>query len=132
MDDEVDTIGDAHKMPSKLSCPKCINSSLISTSFGDSKIFIDWCSKCNGLWLDRDEFHHILTFLNNKLDTLSSDEVKKTVYQEIKEIWSGPENKVSEILDAKAAISALINITIFEHPKLHDSLRQFSRMNPIR
>jgi hypothetical protein len=44
------------------------------------------------------------------------------VYAEIREIWDGPEGAVSEILDAKAAISALLNIKIFEHPKLATAL----------
>ena len=57
---------------------------------------------------------------------MTSDVIRKEVYEEIKEIWDGPENILSEILDAKAAISALINITIFEHPKLVKSLLSFS------
>ena len=105
---------------------------MVSTSFGDSTILIDWCPQCSGIWLDRDEFEEIIGFLKNKLDELSSAEMKKKVYQEIKEIWNGPEDKISEILDAKAAISALINITIFEHPALYNSLTRFSNMIPIR
>jgi len=89
-------------------------------------IIIDWCPSCHGTWLDRDEFQEIIKDLKAKLDQLTSDAMKKEVYEEIKEIWDGPENIVSEILDAKAAISALINITIFEHPNLVNSLLRFS------
>lgn len=46
----------------------------------------------------------------------------------MKEIWDGPEDNISEILDAKAAISALINIMIFEHPKLCKLLIRFGNM----
>ena len=51
----------------------------------------------------------------------------KKVYEEIKEIWSGPENVLSEILDAKAAVSALICITIFSRPALFNNLQEISR-----
>ena len=70
--------------------------------------------------------------MTDKLNSLTSDEMKSKVYEEIKEIWNGPENKLSEVLDAKAAISALINIKIFEHPKLSSWLTDFSNSIPIR
>lgn len=135
MDDEVEAVGKANAMPSNRLCPKCSFDKavkFVSTSFGDSKIMLDWCPKCHGVWLDRDEFQKIVTYLGDKLNRLCSPEMKKKVYEEIKEIWDGPEDKISEILDAKAAISALINITIFEHPSLCNCLMRFSNMIPIR
>ena len=132
MDDELEAIDKANAMPSNRSCPKCKEVKLISTSFGDSKILVDWCPQCKGTWLDRDELQAIVELLSGKLNQLSSTEMKKLVYEEIKEIWNGPEGKIAEILDAKAAISALINISIFEHPKLSNSLIRFGNMIPIR
>jgi Zn-finger nucleic acid-binding protein len=118
MDDEIERTENARSMSSKRLCPKCPEAGLISTIFGHSAVIIDWCPGCHGTWLDRNEFEAIVDSLKAKLLTLSADEMKGRVYQEIREIWSGPENVISEILDAKAAISALINITIFEHPEL--------------
>jgi len=86
---------------------------------------IDWCPSCHGTWLDRDEFQEIVNHLSTKLSKLPAAEMKKRVYEEIKEIWDGPENIISEILDAKAAIWALLNIRIFEHPELCESLLQY-------
>jgi len=131
MDDEVEAIEKTNAMLSKRLCPKCNQIKMISTIFGGSKIIIDWCPKCHGMWLDRDEFQEITDNLHDKLSKLSSDEMKRKVFEEIKEIWSGPESKISEILDAKAAISALINIKIFEHPALFNTLTKLSRI-PIR
>jgi len=132
MDDEVEAIGKHNAMPSRRLCPKCTGIQLISVCFGDSRILIDWCPKCNGVWLDRDEFQQMIGFLKSKHGKLTSGEMRKLVYEEIKEIWEGPEDKVSEILDAKAAISALLNITIFEHPRLFGLLTAFSKSMPIR
>jgi len=132
MDDEVDAVGRANVMPSGRTCAKCSGVHLVSTCFGDSSIMIDWCAKCNSVWLDRDELESIIEYLREKLNKLPSDEMKKKVLEEIKEIWTGPESKISEILDAKAAISALINITIFEHPSLCERLMLLSEVIPIR
>jgi len=132
MDDEVEAIDKANAMPSNRSCPKCKEVKLVSASFGDSKILVDWCPQCKGAWLDRDELQAIVELLSSKLNQISSTQMKKLVYEEIREIWDGPEGKIAEILDAKAAISALINISIFEHPKLADSLTRFGNMIPIK
>ncbi|UCC22692.1 MAG: zf-TFIIB domain-containing protein [Planctomycetota bacterium] len=132
IDDDVEVIGNANAMPSRRFCPKCEQVKMLSTSFGDSTILIDWCPKCNGAWLDRDEFNEIIDFLKARLNKISSSEMKSKLYQELKEIWTGPEDKISEILDATAAIYALMNITIFEHPTLYDRLILFSTTTPIR
>lgn len=125
MDDEVEAIERTNMTLSNRFCPKCDGIKLLTTSFGDSEVLIDYCTKCNGIWLDRDEFQEIMRHLNSQLMKFSSKEMAGKVYEEIKEIWNGPENVISEILDAKAAISALINITIFENPALHAKIQSF-------
>lgn len=132
LDDEVEAVGETNAMPSKRLCPKCESVKFVSTSFGSSKIIIDWCPGCQGIWLDRNEFQEIVTYLRDKLNKLSSGDAIKEVYQEIKEIWNGPEDKISEILDAKATIWALINIKIFEHPALCQRLIAYSESIPIK
>ena len=131
MDDEVEAIEKANAIPSNRVCPECEGVKLVSTNFGDSTIIIDWCPDCHGIWLDRDEFQGIVNYLSARLDGHSSADIRREVYEEIKEIWEEGEEKLpellSEILDAKAAISALINITIFEHPALSKLLLGFSK-----
>ena len=124
MDDEVEAIGQINAMPSRRLCPKCKGVKLVATSFGDSPILIDWCPKCHGTWLDREEFDAIVENLRSRLNALTTDEMRTKVYEEIKEVWRGPEDKISEILNAKAAVSALINIMIFEHPRLYRLIEQ--------
>jgi uncharacterized protein len=118
MDDELEAIEMAQALPSKRLCPKCDGEKLVSTTFGDSHIILDYCPSCHGTWLDRDEYHGIVCFLTKKMNGLTPEEAKGKVFEEIKEIWTGPENVASEILDAKAAISAFINILIYENPTL--------------
>jgi hypothetical protein len=73
-----------------------------------------------------------MQYLRDKLNKITSAEMRSKVVEEIKEIWTGHEGKVSEILDAKAAISALLNITIFEHPSLYRLLTALSAAPPVR
>ncbi len=82
--------------------------------------------------MDRDELSQIIKCLRDKLNDLSSEEARAKVVEEIKEIWQGREGTLSEILDAKAAVSALINITIFEHPVLCNMLISFGNITPVR
>jgi len=126
LDDEVDAIERSKAMPSGRLCPRCEDQKLVSTAFGGSHIIVDWCPACRGVWLDGGEFHQILSHLRKKLEHMSPAEVRDQVYEEIKEIWKGPEDKISEILDARAAIAALINITVFQHPRLCELLMRFS------
>jgi Zn-finger nucleic acid-binding protein len=116
MNDEIDAIEKSRTILSKRLCPQCPDSKLLSTHFGNSETIVDWCGQCHGVWLDRDGFETIVQYLNEELSHMTSKEMEKKVAQEVEKIWSKPGSKFSEILDAKAAISALINIDIYEHP----------------
>jgi Zn-finger nucleic acid-binding protein len=102
---------------------QCSDSRLLSTNFGNSKIVIDRCSLCHGVWLEGGEFNEIVRYLREELNHLTSQEMEKKVVEAVKRIWSdSSESKISEILDAKAAISALICISIYERPPVAEAL----------
>jgi hypothetical protein len=80
------------------------------------------------VWLERHEFEDIVRYLRDELDHLTSREMEKKLVEQVKKIWNdSSESKISEVLDAKAAISALINISIYEHPALADLLLRGGR-----
>ena len=126
LDDEMEAMEKAHAVLSSRACPKCEDKKLLATKFGESNVLIDLCPSCQGIWLDRDEFQEILDYLNDKLDTLTSAEMRHKVLEEIKEIWTGPESTLSELQDAHATIMALMCITVFEHPTLVRALQGMS------
>lgn len=133
MNDEIDAIEKTSAMISNKTCPQCKNCKLISTNFANTKTIIDWCKECEGMWLDYEEFETIVQYLRDELDHLTSKEMEHKVIQEVKKIWNDDsESKMSEILDAKAAISALINIKIFEHPVLVNLLITATEDSPIK
>lgn len=126
MDNEIEALDKTVAIRSSRFCPICSDVQLVSTKFGQSNIIIDYCFSCKGTWLDRGEFQEIISYLRSELDHFTSKDMKQKVYEEIKRIWGGPEDKFSAILDAKAAISAFLMTSIFEHPELLKRLNNFS------
>jgi hypothetical protein len=50
---------------------------------------------------------------------MNPKEIERQASADVRRVWSGgPESRFEELLDAKAAVSALISATIFEHPAL--------------
>jgi Zn-finger nucleic acid-binding protein len=118
LNEEIDAIGKASLISTQRACVKCKTVNMVSTLFGKSSIVIDWCPQCHGMWLERGEFESIVNYLKEEL-AKSSREIQKIALDETKKIWTGaPEGRPNEIRDAYAAMLALVNATIMEHPTL--------------
>ena len=119
LNDEIENIEKAVVVPSSRPCAKCSEVKIVAVIFGKSSIVIDWCPQCHGMWLDREEFDSIIEYLNEEAAKTTPKELAREVSKDIKKIWTGGrESRIDEVADAGAAISALINATIFEHPAL--------------
>lgn len=116
---EIENIEKTSVVATKRPCVKCKTVKLVSVIFGKSRIVVDWCPKCHGTWLDRGEFEGITEYLKQELGHEQPKEIEHEAVADIKRVWTGgPESRLQEALDAKAAVSALISATIFEHPAL--------------
>jgi Zn-finger nucleic acid-binding protein len=101
------------------SCVKCKTTKMVAVIFGKSSVIVDWCPQCHGVWLDKGEFEAITAYLREELGKMHPKDIEKLVAEDVERVWSGgPEGRVQELLDARAAVSALINATIFDHPAL--------------
>jgi Zn-finger nucleic acid-binding protein len=131
MNDEIAAIEQTSGIVSKRSCPEG-HGNLLSTHFGNSGITIERCETCHGVWLDRDEFNDIVRYLEDEMVHETPAEIKKKAAQEVRDIFSDkPEGKLTEILAAKSAISALISASIFDHPKLASFLLQANKAERV-
>ena len=129
---EIENIDKASAIPTKRPCVKCAGVNMISVIFGSSSIVVDWCPKCHGIWLDRGEFDAITAYLREEMAHAHPKEIEKQVAADVHHVWSGGiESRLDELRDAKAAVSALISATIFEHPKLLNFMANVSRSMPI-
>ncbi len=72
---------------------------LYEVEYGDSKIKVDVCNICQGVWLDRGEFKHIIDYLKKKKNYEILNNYSKNIFRELTEIVSGPETLQEEVLD---------------------------------
>jgi Zn-finger nucleic acid-binding protein len=119
MNDEIESIESASAVAGNLACPRCANTKMVSVVFGKSRVVVDWCPSCHGVWLVRDGFDGIVGYLHEELGATHSAALEKQVARDLHRVVSGgPEGRLEELRDAAAAFSALFSATIFEHPTL--------------
>ena len=118
LNDEIDNVEKTAAVPSERACPN-FHGKMLSVVFGKSSIVIDWCPKCHGIWLDRAEFDSILEYLNTEAANATRKDIEKEIVQDLKKLWKGgSESRAAEVADIAAAVVALANVTVFEHPAL--------------
>jgi uncharacterized protein len=116
---EIDNIEKTSVTSSARSCPKCSSSKLVSVIFGHSSVVIDWCPTCHGVWLDRSEFDSIIGYLHDRAMKASPKEIAREAARDLNAaVTGGPASRLAELGDAAAAMEALANAVIFEHPAL--------------
>ena len=121
LNDEIDNIEKASVIPTNRPCVRCKSVKMLSVIFGKTKILIDWCPQCHGQWLDRGEFQAIIDYLKDEMARMHAKEIEKEVAEDLQHVVKGgPESRMAELLDAKAAVAAMINAAIFEHRPLFD------------
>ena len=107
--------------PRHMKCPKC-QSELLAVRYGETKVQIDCCRTCEGIWLDRGEFKRIIDALENELTTKTTGDYVRASLQEAKELFSGPESFLSEWRDFKTVLWLLELRFFTERPRLLDTI----------
>ncbi len=86
---------------------------MFRVKYEGSNIEIDACKKCLGVWLDKDEFKKIVEFVKGRSAYDLLHNYTKSVLEEGKEIFTGPENLKSEVNDFLMVVKLLqFKITI--------------------
>ena len=133
MNDEIEDMEKTSARVTNRFCVKCKNHqdgilSFCGECFSHSRLV----PQCHGVWLDKGEFEAITAYLRKELGTMHRKDIEKLVVKDIERVWSGgPETRVQEILDARAAVSALINTTIFDHPALYELCSDANNIFPV-
>ena len=115
----------------KYTCPRC-DVELFTLKYANTDVEIEFCEKCGGTWLDKDEFKRIISALEKEMISKSREEYVKAAIEEAKEIITGPESFISEWKDFSTILRMLQYRILTEHPKLHDITVDFHKMNPIK
>ncbi len=96
-------------------CPEC-RLPLYETEYGDSRIKVDVCNICRGIWLDRGEFKKIVSYLKEKADYEILNNYLKNLKEEFGEIFEGPESLQDEVDDFLTVLKLLRYKFAAQHP----------------
>jgi len=114
-----------------LVCPACKHL-LNETTYDKSKVKINPCLNCKGTWLDKNEIDKILNYLQDLIVTKTSKEYAKATIEELKEIITGPESKLSEFKDLVAVANLLELRYAVEHPWITNLYSAIYQLWPIK
>lgn len=107
-------------------CPLC-RLPLYEINYGDSKIKVDLCNLCRGIWLDRGEFKKIIEYLKEKADFEVLNNYAKNLKAEFWEIFTGPETLREEVLDLLTILKLLNYKFATQHPIITKIISQLPK-----
>ncbi len=99
-------------------CPVC-RIVLVQVQYDDSKVKIDFCKKCWGMWLDRGEFKQILIYLKRKYDYEMLHRYTKNVVLQLWEVFTGPEDFREELEDFLMLLKLFNYKFVVAHPYIN-------------
>ncbi len=107
-------------------CPLC-RLPLYEVYYGDSKIIVDVCNICRGIWLDRGEFKKIIDYLKEKANWQVLNKYILTLVEELWEIFIGPETFREEVSDFLIILKLLNYKFAVKYPKISKIILQLPR-----
>lgn len=100
-------------------CPIC-RIPFVQINYDDSKVKIDFCKNCEGIWLDRGEFKQIIIYLKNKADYEILHRYTKNLVQQLWEVFAGPEKFREELEDFLMLVKLFNYKFVVQHPHLRE------------
>jgi Zn-finger nucleic acid-binding protein len=107
-------------------CP-CCRLPLYEVYYGDSKIIVDICNVCHGVWLDRAEFKKIIDYLREKADYEILNNYAKNLFKEAIEIFNGPKPLQEEVADFLTVLKLLNYKFAANNPALAEIISKLPR-----
>ena len=115
----------------ELSCPAC-GTHTMSIEYGHTGVEINYCQKCHGIWLDKDEFPKIIESLEDELANTSFSDYFHESIEEAKELVTGDKSFASEWKDFTSVLKLMQYRLFVEKPKLVETLRELYGLNPFK
>ncbi|MDP2950849.1 MAG: zf-TFIIB domain-containing protein [bacterium] len=104
-------------------CPKDIVP-LYEVAYNDSKIKVDLCNLCSGVWLDRGEFKKVIEYLKKKEKDQALYNYASSLVKEGVEVFNGPQALKEELADF-IALTKLLKYKFFvQHPTIVKLINQ--------
>ena len=112
------------------SCPGC-RQPLVGIDYDATAIEVDYCTTCNGVWLDPGEFESIINALTNELLTKDLPKYVRASLEEAKEVIAGPESPLSEWRDLLTAMRMFQYRVLSENPRISKALADLQAASPF-
>ena len=104
---------------STMTCPKD-NDALYEISYDSADIKVDVCKTCKGVWLDKDEYENMVAFLKRMMFREDAGQYLQHLEEQLKEIFTGKEDVISEVRDAYIVFRLLENRLVAQWPRIEE------------
>jgi Zn-finger nucleic acid-binding protein len=112
-----------------LICPRD-KREMVTVRYGTSRVRVDICTHCRGIWLDASEYDRILKHLEKRVNSETVGEYLDDLREEFIEIFSGAESFRSEIGDFLKVLHLLELRFIVQHGNIAAGLQRAVRGVP--
>lgn len=112
--------------PGRKLCPRD-RLPLYEVRYGNSKVKVDVCNICKGIWLDRGEFREIINYLKERADYETLHNYLKNLKEEFWEIFAGPESFKDEVLDFLTILKLFNYKFLLQHPTISKIISSLPR-----
>lgn len=112
-------------------CPRC-SVKMMSLTYQTSRVIIDECQSCRGIWLDHGEFQAIIRYLETIVATEGASEYTKDVFRQFLQIPTGPKGPISEVRDFLVVLKLLEERMMVEHPALAEAAQKMYQYWPLK
>ncbi|MCF7826036.1 MAG: zf-TFIIB domain-containing protein [Candidatus Marinimicrobia bacterium] len=113
----------------RTACPSC-KKAMSVLDYDETKVEIDYCTECKGVWLEKNELESIIEALEKELLTKSLGEYVSETLGEAKDLLTGPESFLSEWKDFSTILRFMQYRILSLQPKIHDTIVTFQN-NPL-
>ena len=113
----------------KYTCPNC-GKQMETLNYDETHVEIDYCTACQGIWLDKNELQNLIDALEEEILNKSLHDYWQETVQEAKEILTGSESFFSEWKDFTTILRFLQYRILSAHPEIHNALITYYN-NPL-
>ena len=112
-------------------CPSCIKK-MQSLTYSQSKVAIEKCQSCEGVWLSHGELAKIIRYLEKTVNSQTVKDLANDTFKEFIKIFSVQKGLISEVKDFLAVLAILKIRIAVEHPKLAQAWENIENISPIK
>jgi Zn-finger nucleic acid-binding protein len=100
-----------------LRCPTC-DTAMAAVKYGDTGVEVDYCTHCQGVWLDGSEFEGIVNALEAESAARDVSDYAQASLNEARELVAGPESFASEWRDLVSVLRMFQYRLLVDNPGL--------------